>query len=47
MDYEEQYETAEDWSDIYSDDVVDELVDNEEISTDEAAFMKGYNEAEA
>ncbi|MBN2458368.1 hypothetical protein JXB31_04530 [Candidatus Woesearchaeota archaeon] len=32
--------------DIYSDWAIDKMVDNSEITPEEAAFMAGYNEAQ-
>lgn len=39
-------ERIDDKDDVYSDEAVEELVENGEMSNEEAAFMKGYNEAD-
>ncbi|MGM5482053.1 MAG: hypothetical protein ACQESF_01185 [Nanobdellota archaeon] len=38
-------EDMEDEMDIYSEDVIDDLEDNGEIDSKEAAFMRGFNRA--
>ncbi len=49
MDIEEEIrmelEAGLDDMDIYSDDNVDDLMDNGELDPKEAAFMRGYNGA--
>tara|TARA_Y100000034_G_scaffold69432_1_gene83828 strand:+ start:1437 stop:1574 length:138 start_codon:yes stop_codon:yes gene_type:complete len=43
MEEDENEEEEEKEEDIYSEDGTDDLVENDEISAEEAAFMEGYN----
>jgi len=42
---DEEIEQMLDDESIYSEDVRDELLENDELSPQEAAFMQGYDEA--
>jgi len=42
--YDEKYEDSE--ATVYNEDTREDMVDNDELSPQEEAFMKGYDEAE-
>ncbi len=42
MDYEDEF--FEDGGDIYCEEVVDEMLEDDELTAKENAFMRGYNE---
>jgi len=43
---EEDYKAQEGEETVYDEDTREDMIDNDEISPEEEAFMKGYDEAE-